>query len=236
MNVITWNMQGATGQNESKWNTDVKRLFTQANADVVCVQECGALPQTSVHVPVPPPFMPLHGIPGTVPGAYNTYNLGTQSRPAIIYIFWVMSDPTGNRCNLAIASKIQPTGLIYVANGMGGRPSIGMRVPTGGGAIDVFTVHAFSPGGNDAPGLLNAVHGTGSPAWFLAGDFNRAPATWAGVALPAGTAPCGHNAVATHPGTGTNLDYAFKSAGPAVLGAVGNNFVVSDHFPVAYVI
>jgi hypothetical protein len=40
-----------------------------------------------------------------------------------------------------------------------------------------------------------------------------------------------------HPGSGTNLDYAFRNAAAgAVTGVVWNNFVVSDHYPVQYTI
>ncbi|MBI1882172.1 MAG: hypothetical protein HYR94_28700 [Chloroflexi bacterium] len=89
---------------------------------------------------------------------------------------------------------------------------------------------------NDAPGLIaniNATSGAGTH-WFAAGDFNLNPGVW-----PAGTpiagVICDHPHVpVTHPGSGTNLDYAVKNPAPLINGQVMDAFVVSDHYPVAY--
>lgn len=233
MIVVTWNMQGATGSGESKWNTDVKRLFLQGGVNIASLQEAGN-PPPSATPGVAPGWLPGFAPPVGINGAYLVWNLGTSTRPFNVYILWVETDPTGHRNNLAVASMLPPLNLIYVNPGIvGGRPAIGMRILYGPGNVDFFTLHAFSGGGGDAPGLINNISMTGG-SWFAAGDYNRDPTTWTGVILPAGTVLCGHNAVATHPGSGTNLDYAFKNPGPSVLGQVLNNFVVSDHFPVAY--
>ena len=246
MNILTWNMQGATSSGESKWNTDVRRWFL-AGRDVVLLQECGATPGSSQQV-VAPGFLPGRAVPGGVAWTLNSYNMGTTSRPNVIYLFWIHSDPGGNRCNLGIAARVMPTSLIYIANPVvGGRPAIGARFAYGVGHVDIYTLHAFSGGGGDAPGLLNGIYGT-SATWFVGGDFNRFPNTWApapamgglplapGVTgVPAGISLCPHGNVATHPGTGTNLDYAFKT-GASVNGTVEQTYVASDHYGVTYVV
>lgn len=233
MNVVIWNMQGSTGTGESKWNTDVKRLFLKANVEVALLQESG-VPALSAAVSAPLGFLF-----GALP-AFNylslLWNLGTASRPNRVGIFWVQCDTGANRNNLAIAFKnadVVAQNFLYLANPVGAanRPAIGIRFAYGGGTLDVYTLHAFSGGGADAPGFLAAINARGAH-WAAGGDFNRNPATMA-------AAPgilCPHNAVATHPGSGTNLDYAFKSFAPAVNGTVDANFIVSDHFPVYYAI
>ncbi len=239
MNVITWNMQGATGFGESKWNTDVSRLF-QANAEVICLQECGNPPPTAIPTAAPA-WLAGHAIPG---GGYQwqyfLWNLGTQSRPYFINILWIETDPVGHRVNLAIAfsaAAVAALNLIYITPGIvGTRPAIGVRVPYGGATLDIYTLHAISPGGADGPNLINNIIAVGAPGGFCAGDYNTDPNTWAGV-LPAAAVVCPHNGVVTHPGSGTNLDYAIKSAaGGAIQGSVFTGFVVSDHYPVAYLL
>ena len=49
MNIVTWNMQGATGFGESKWRTDVSRLFhPDFGTEVACLQEAGYPPDSAV--------------------------------------------------------------------------------------------------------------------------------------------------------------------------------------------
>lgn len=239
MNVITWNMQGATGSGESKWNTDVKRLFLQLGVNVACLQECGNPPLSAISEAAPA-WLPGFAPPVGLVEYYLLWNLGTNSRPFNVYIVWIETDPNGHRNNLAVASVLPPLNLIYINPGLpGGRPALGMRLLYGLGNADIFTLHAFSGNGNDGPGLLANISVTGG-SWFAAGDYNCAPTQWglpgsgAPKIVPAGTTYCAHNVVPTHPGSGTNLDYAFKNPGPAVMGTVLNNFVVSDHYPVAY--
>lgn len=235
MNIITWNMQGATGFGESKWHTDLRRLFA-AGADIIALQECGNLP--AIAVPLAAPAW-LAG-----PGAYNTafvtMNFGTRSRPAYINALWVETDPVGHRVNLAVAynpASYAVINSILIANPAGGgaRPALGLRFPVAAGNLDVYTIHAQSPGGADGPGLVTSIVATGG-MFFAAGDYNALPATWAG-ATPAGAVLCPNNAAVTHPSSGTNLDYAFRNAalGP-ITGNVMSSFIVSDHYPVAYLL
>jgi cytolethal distending toxin subunit B len=165
------------------------------------------------------------------------WNLGTTSRPYNVGIYWVQCDLGGNRNNVAIAFALQALNFLILPNpvvapaGTTYRPAIGVRLANGAGTLDVYTLHAFSGGGGDAPGSLAAINAV-SPAWAVCGDFNRAPASM--PAVPGFLCP--HDSVTTHPGTGTNLDYAFTSLAPGTAGFVDQNFVVSDHFPVYYVL
>ncbi|NCQ99950.1 MAG: hypothetical protein GPJ11_08885 [Microcystis aeruginosa L211-101] len=239
MRVVTWNMQGATGGGESKWNADVKRLFLQAGVNVACLQESGNPPPSAVPAAAPG-WLPGFAPPVGLNGAYLLWNLGTSSRPFNVYIIWIETDPTGHRNNVAVASVLPPLNLIYIPNPLGGRPAIGMRLLYGpAGNADIFSLHAFSGNGNDGPGLLANINLTGG-SWFAAGDYNCDPTQWglpgsgSPKIVPPGTAYCPHNPVPTHPGSGTNLDYAFKNPGPGVIGTVLDNFIVSDHYPVIY--
>jgi cytolethal distending toxin subunit B len=100
MNIVTWNMQGSTGTGESKWNTDVKRLFLKANVEVALLQEAGMPPLSAAAV------VPLGFLFGALPPpAFNLqsllWNLGTASRPRNVGIFWLHCDLGANRNNLA---------------------------------------------------------------------------------------------------------------------------------------
>ena len=239
MIVVTWNMQGATSQGENKWRADVKRLFN-AGVNVACLQECGSPPPGAAVID--PPAWLGGEPPDGVDARYLFWNSGTETRPFIIYIFWLHSDQGGNRNNLAIASVgVQPINLLYAAPGIaGGRPAIGAGFARGGDVTEnICTLHAFSGNGNDGPGLLANINAI-AEAWFTAGDYNCAPTTW-GVpssqsphVYPAGTNYCPHDNVATYPSSGADLDYAFRNPGPTVIGKVNTNFVASDHFPVFY--
>jgi len=231
MNFITWNMQGATGFRESKWTTDITRLL-QMGAEVLCLQEAGVPPPTAVAIP--PPAWIANTAPAGIPWAFLQWNLGSRSRARYVYIFWMQTDPGANRNNLAIVSTQIPNGLIAVNGGLpGARPSIGIQMGIGGTNVNIYSLHAFSGGGGNAPNLINNINAVGGP-WFALGDYNRPPVSWGGIALPPGTTGCPHNGRTTHPGSGTNLDYSFKNPGPAIEGEVLDNFIVSDHYPVLY--
>jgi hypothetical protein len=100
--------------------------------------------------------------------------------------------------------------------------------------MDVFTLHALSGGGNDAPGLIQNIDAlvNGIPLqlqWCAAGDFNREPSTWA----PAAGAIMPPNNI-TRPANGVKIDYCVQFPAPQQVGAgfVISTFVVSDHYPV----
>jgi cytolethal distending toxin subunit B len=230
--LVTWNMQGATGFGRgNKWRQDVTRLFLQEGAQIACLQECGALPATAVVAPALAPIAP--GAPVAL--TPFVWNMGTTRRPLHVAGIFAQTDPAppngANRNNLAIVTTLAPQGFSMVAGPVWGRPALGVTFNNpNGGTIAVYCLHARSGGGNDAPTLLGNIAGTGG-SWFAAGDYNRNPASWAGV-IPMGAVICAHQDP-TLPAWGTILDYAFCT-GAAIPGEVEENFVVSDHFPVYY--
>lgn len=246
MNVITWNMQGGTASGESKWNTNIKPLFSLYKYDVACLQESGSGPPGD---PRRPSWLTDFAPPNNVIRTYNLWNSGTESRPLNIYIIWIQTDPNGNRNNIAIASLVEPLHLIYIPNPLGGRAAVGMYFGHGTGKRGIFSLHALSGNGNDGPALLAHIDNANQYlamreqikcSWFAAGDYNcdltewGVPGSGSPKIMPPNTVYCPHDKVATHPTSNQNLDYAFKSPGPSVIGKVQQGLNWSDHYPVSY--
>jgi cytolethal distending toxin subunit B len=214
MSIVTWNMQGASHSTENKWNSGVLNLLNNG-ADLCCLQECGGIPASAV--------LSVAGYGGVI--GLDLYTWGTSR--AQKHILFYPADPGGNRCNLAIVSKVAPTaGFLFIpAFAPIWRPTIGMTI---GGTI-FFTLHAISPNGPDAPALVNGAFGAGANV-IVAGDYNRAPETMGGgaqVVCP----PNGPTHPATHPVS--YYDYAIKNFGAATLGTV-LGLHLSDHLPVLF--
>ncbi|MBO0323649.1 hypothetical protein J0X14_15165 [Muricauda sp. CAU 1633] len=221
MKIVNWNMQGASHSIENKWNTGVQNLLA-GQADVCCLQECGAIPPSAQLV-----YGNVNGFAGL-----NLYTWGTTRKHK--YILFYQSDPNGNRCNLAIVSNIPIINpkicgtLLYPAAPPVRRPVIGLFV----NGLAVFSIHAISPGGPDAPGLLNSVaNNMGANPWSVSGDYNRDPASMAGAGIV-----CPPNAP-TYSSTNPHkkIDYLTKQDGPIVEGQV-LNLLLSDHLPVVFMI
>lgn len=184
MKIITWNMQGASDSDSSKWRTLAKNFFITQKANVVCLQECGwplANPdflrvyEDQVELPrYPTRFF------GAPPDTNYTFFLWwpfsdrVSSEP--LYVFWVETDDDGHRVNLTIVSVAKPQYLLYiepvvVTATFTSRPAIGINL----GVPNVFCIHANSrTRGSDAPRLLDTINQR-YKVWFAAGDFNRAP-------------------------------------------------------------
>jgi len=230
--LVTWNMQGANGfGGGNKWRQDVTRLFLQEGVQIACLQECGVPAATAVPAPG---LAPIAG-PTPVPVALFTWNMRSVRRPFNVNGVFAQTDPAppngANRCNLSIVTTLTIQGVSMVAGPAWGRPALGITLNNpNGGTIVVYSLHARSGGGNDAPTLIGNIAGVGG-SWFAAGDYNRNPASWAGL-IPGGAFACNHQDP-TLPAWGTILDYAFCT-GAGLPGAVDDNFVVSDHFPVYY--
>ena len=71
--IVSWNMQGS-GFGGSKWTTDVSRFFSQMDADLVCLQDCGSVPSTAQT----PQIASLNS---SFTSAGFTWNLGSQKKP-----------------------------------------------------------------------------------------------------------------------------------------------------------
>lgn len=249
--VATWNLQGSSAANESKWNINVRQLLSgEQGADILMVQEAGSLPGSAVRTS----RVIQHG--GTPIEEY-TWNLGTQSRPDIVYIYYSRLDVGANRVNLAIVSRRQANEVFVVhsdSSVLQSRPAIGIRIGT-----DVFfTVHALATGGTDAVSLIRNIFTAFNLSaerrgysWMVVGDFNRAPvnleaalrqepAVSENTIIVAPTEP-------THR-SGNILDYAIlhdahlprreqarERIGASLMLNQLRSQITSDHFPVSFV-
>ncbi|ACX82304.1 Deoxyribonuclease CdtB [Aggregatibacter actinomycetemcomitans] len=252
--VATWNLQGSSAVNESKWNINVRQLLSgEQGADILMVQEAGSLPSSAVRTS----RVIQHG--GTPIEEY-TWNLGTRSRPNMVYIYYSRLDVGANRVNLAIVSRRQADEAFIVhsdSSVLQSRPAVGIRIGT-----DVFfTVHALATGGSDAVSLIRNIFTTftSSPSsperrgysWMVVGDFNRAPvnleaalrqepAVSENTIIIAPTEP-------THR-SGNILDYAIlhdahlprreqarERIGASLMLNQLRSQITSDHFPVSFV-
>ena len=226
-NIITWNMEGGTHSQQSKWQDGVRLMDTKIGPEIFCLQEAGPVPGSAV-VHLAPPWNAAP--PAGFVFDFRCWPLGTTKNPKDRYILWGQTDPGGHRVNIAIVTRAVPTGLWYVANPIGGRPALGVELPAG---EHTFSVHCFSGGGGDAPGLVTAIDGAvpAGSTWRAAGDFNREPNTW----------PGGHTGTICPPDMYTRwkskkkLDYMVRNAA-ATTGGVISSLVLSDHFPVQFAV
>lgn len=149
---------------------------------------------------------------------------GTERNRKYITFYWF-----GQRVNLAVVSNTAPTNACLVSPTAGPtqRPALGATIV----GLTVFSSHAISPGGPDAPGLLNAVQTTmrtTSSPWVVAGDFNREP--------PINGYYCQAPNTNTYSVTDPRLmlDWCVTSWNADVTGSVQRAVHFSDHYPVLY--
>ncbi len=216
MLVVTWNMQGANHSTENKWNIGVKPLMTNY-AHYCCLQECGSVPLSAVLVD--PNFGGEAGL------AYYTWG-SARSR---LHILFYPADPNGNRCNLAIVSDSVPQSgwLVYPAFAPVWRPALGLLTQNNEW---IFCIHAISPGGPDALGLLDNIDNSAMGNWVAAGDFNQAPVNLMGQNFdinPPNQFTYSVNNPARY------YDYAANNMQNEEWGAV-LDLIYSDHFPVQF--
>ncbi|MFJ6252829.1 MULTISPECIES: FG-GAP-like repeat-containing protein [unclassified Streptomyces] len=181
--LMTWNMQGATDQNESKWNNYVagySRRFP-----IVMLQEAGPAPAENSRY--------LGGLTRQTVDRTNTPHTHTvhhhrwQPETADgsvgfreIY-FLHTQNGVGGRVNLALVVSEDPDEVNVVANPIdAGRTALGVRYGTNW----YFTIHGLSGGGGDSAVLLNAIDdeverwGNAQGIeynWTVGGDFNVDP-------------------------------------------------------------
>ncbi len=238
MYVYTWNMQGASSEGDNRWETGVRALLRSPGGSnsVFVLQECGAPPSSMK--PARRIRWAVGAAPSPLAAANATCINGTwgtaRNRVNIFHCAW---DVDGNRCNLAIVTPMRPMSYVYLDNQLswGERPLIGARV----GSALICTIHAFAKTkGNDGPRFVAAMpelmRKSSARKWMLAGDFNRNPARYA---LPLARRPVGkvhRPAAVTHPGTGTEIDYAIASEAPRPGGTRVLSTPNSDHLPVQF--
>ncbi|MGO7540591.1 endonuclease/exonuclease/phosphatase family protein [Rhizobium ruizarguesonis] len=244
MKIVGINMQGSNvGTGQSKFVGVISQFFLdrEVAADIVCIQEAGPSPTTggSFTAYNPANYPPWLGGVAPFPLApmfIGSWKIGTA--PLIVKVFWLQTDPGGNRCNLCICLRddIPTPHLIYIpgAGAASSRGAIGFEVTLPGGVTRrIYTLHALSGGGADAPAVMAGIAvaplipgAAAAPPWIAVGDYNRAPTAW--PVPPPGTI-CPPNG-ATLPSYGSILDYAICSPGlgPATV-VVQPAGSVSDH-------
>ncbi|MDO4698090.1 MAG: cytolethal distending toxin subunit B family protein [Pasteurellaceae bacterium] len=249
--VATWNLQGSSAANESKWNINVRQLLTGIDAaDILMVQEAGTLPASATRTGR---MVQPAGV--GIPIEEYLWNLGTGRRPDLVYIYYSRIDVGANRVNLAIVSRRRADEVFVVTTDstvLLSRPAIGIRIQN-----DVFlSAHALASGGSDAGRIVEHVYRFFSESarnrynWMLVGDFNRSPnslenflrtqepATSNNTLILAPTEP-------THR-SGNILDYAVlhnadqgqhqtTDMSASIMFNQFRSQIASDHFPVSFV-
>lgn len=169
--TASWNLQGSSATSESKWSVSVRQLISGDNAaDILALQEAGSLPQTARQT------QRTFQTPPGIPIAEYTWDLGSRSRPDLVFVYYSPVDVGANRVNLAIVSRMRADDVIVLPPPTTvSRPIIGIRIGT-----DVFfSIHALANGGRDAPAIVNSVfnhfRGRSDINWMILGDFNRNP-------------------------------------------------------------
>lgn len=241
-NVITWNMQGACSNGENNW-INIQQIMIHGTR-IVALQEAGSerrLPtgQSLVLPTVTDPDLVF------APVTAYTWNIRTRFNPTYVYIYFLETDPWGNRVNLAIVTTRQADEVILLQpSNSFGRPILGIRH----GNDYFFNIHAISGGGRDAPSLVNRTYQfmqTRSyiSSWMIMGDFNRAPDTlmdalrsdYPSIANNVRTADQRQSTQRS----GGNLDYAVVPTSnnrfsSAMLRDLNGYFAWSDHIPVLF--
>lgn len=216
MKLITWNMQGASHSTENKWNEGVMNFFGSRNADICCLQECGGVPASAQLVNA--------NFGGIINLQYYTWGTLRSQKHILFYL----SDPNGNRCNIAVVAKFAPLGasLVYPAVAPVWRPALGFQID----AVNfAFSFHAISPNGPDAANMLNAINAAVGNNWVTAGDYNREPQT---LVTPYTICPPNNNTYSSTNPTRA-IDYCVNNSNNVIEGTVLGLYL-SDHFSVEY--
>lgn len=239
MIVTTWNLQGSNATTEVKWQTGVANLFrgSLVPPDAICLQEAGGVPASAMHrvnVPIAGPGGNMTNISVWDWGGTTRNSMRTPAK-TIIFHNW---DTGGNRVNTAVVTRTTlphpaQVALVWGTNGPVWRPAVGVLFR----GEWLFSYHAISPGGADAPNVLARVAAlAGGSSWRVGGDFNRAPATLGGAGvLPANSVVCPPNQP-THPCTHavSQYDYFVCEGNAARTGLVDTSLFLSDHWSVDF--
>ena len=203
----TYNMQGGSGSNGSKWSTDVRHLTE--NFDVVALQEAGPQPPGDLVAR----FTVRDGFLNSREFFQYLWNLGTDERPDYRYITFSRTDTGGNRVNLAIVTRVnvnwQDVTFAYNPT-VAGRDAIGVRLRTTDPNSEAhhwfFNLHANSGNrGGDAATLLTRIDNlVPDEEWVAMGDFNREPRALANL-IPPGSEIVSSGAATQR--SGNQLDY-----------------------------
>ncbi|KMZ13472.1 Cytolethal distending toxin subunit B [Candidatus Burkholderia humilis] len=184
--TATWNMQGSSAATESKWNVNVRGLISGSGAvNVVSLQEAGTRPSSATPTGrVIPPVVTMLG--RQIPIEEFEWNLGTQSRPIMRYIYYAQWDIGAGRVNPAVVTDRRADEIIALRNPVinDGRPVLGAGFNRAAGVAGrdfFFTLHASATGGGDARPLLDSIRnhfaalGDRNSQWMVMGDYNQDP-------------------------------------------------------------
>lgn len=238
---MTWNMQGGTDGQDSKWTSSVWRLLRDGH-DMVALQEVG--PQPPGVRTARPAIQPDPGLPAVLEYQWNPGG----RRGQVYWVYFMQTDPTGNRVNLAIVTTQQAQNVYVVPPGnetpdFASRPAFGVLLPNSQTVF--YTVHGNSQNsGGDIPALLGLISGQAEAHnldWAAMGDYNRSPDTLpltGPSSRPAGSiiyaTPAGPPEVSTQQ-SGGRLDYMVTSrAVGGDWGARRLNWMGGDHYPVDF--
>lgn len=249
-NIATWNLQGSSASSESKWNINVRQLITGSqSADILMVQEAGSLPLSAVQTE-----RVIQPVGVGIPINEYRWNLGTATRPNIVYIYYSRLDVGANRVNLAIVSRFRADEVFVVRSSttvLQARPAIGIRL----GQDVFFSVHALASGGSDAVSLVENVYRFFNDdatrrnySWMLVGDFNRSPVSLQNALrdepsinnntlIVAPTEPTHRSGnildyAVIHNATGHELEL---NIGASLMFNQVRSQITSDHFPVSFI-
>jgi hypothetical protein len=180
MNMVTWNMQGAGGGGGkygkgNLWTNNVffDRLDTAVpgapqiveDADIICLQECGMVPEH--YVPEADPWAPP-------PVQCFVLRRGTRSRGADYYLSYYQWDEGAHRVNLGTITRERPV-WAFLSAGARWRPLLCV-VPAGPrlSPVLIANIHA-GQGGFDVNELLQEAAEIGAryQCVYVLGDFNR---------------------------------------------------------------
>lgn len=227
--LITYNMQGATAGNDSKWVTTVRGYIRAA--EIVALQEAGPTPPGTFQNSTTIGGLPQVGRAGFIQHSRWATNTGSFE------VYFLQTDPNGGgyvggRNNLAIVTHREADEITAVPNPVpNGRPALGVRF----GNDWYFTAHALSNDNrpNDSAALSGAVaafvHNRGrGEQWTIAGDWNLQPGQW--------NPPQGSTTYASGQAThqnGRELDYGIASVRIPGHRVVREPGASSDHYAVA---
>ncbi|WP_432097642.1 endonuclease/exonuclease/phosphatase family protein [Streptomyces sp. bgisy100] len=233
--AVTWNMQGATSGGESNWTNQLRQLFTMQAADVVALQEAGAVPGSALANRRRTFTRWSNG------AAYQVveYQWPGTNRTGGYYIYHMLTDPNGNRVNLAIVTRQEVDSVFILPPQHDSRGNPGSRSMFGvelGDESVFWTAHAGAYDGNDAANIVAAVRAemTGVDSWALLADFNRSPAELTSdPAWPGNTVRVVNSGRQTQR-NGGELDYMVTNDFTPAYRAAQLGGPVSDHHPVTF--
>lgn len=180
-NIVTWNMQGATSGGEGNWFNNVRNLLVRHGARIVVLQEAGSIRSVISLTRNQTLVLPTVTNPDNVRAPLTAYRWHVSNRfyPYDAYIYFLETNFGDNRVNLAIVTsqEVDEVILLQPSDHEYGRPTLGIRIDRS----YVFTVHAISRGGPDAPAIVNRIFRFFQltrpffNSWMITGDFNREP-------------------------------------------------------------